>query len=43
MVEGDAVRLYYGGADKCIALATASVRELLDWLEAHKHWDRRVC
>lgn len=43
VVEGDAVRLYYGGADKCIALATASVRELLDWLEAHKHWDRRVC
>ncbi len=33
VVRGDEVRLYYGGADKCIALATASLSELLDWLK----------
>jgi len=27
--DGDTLRVYYGGADSCIALATASVRELL--------------
>ncbi len=27
--EGDEIRLYYGGADTCIALATASLSELL--------------
>ena len=31
--DGDTIHLYYGGADTCIALATASVNELLDWLE----------
>ena len=31
--DGDTLRLYYGGADTCIALATASVRKLLEWLE----------
>ncbi len=31
--DGDSLRLYYGGADSCIALATASIRELLDWLD----------
>ena len=35
--EGDTVRLYYGGADRCIALATARVSELLAWLEDHDH------
>lgn len=35
VVEGDHIRLYYGGADKCIALATASVCELLSWLKEH--------
>jgi len=34
--DGDSVRLYYGGADKCIALATACVSEMLGWLEKHK-------
>jgi len=34
--EGDEVYLYYGSADKCIALATASVSEMLAWLEKHK-------
>jgi predicted GH43/DUF377 family glycosyl hydrolase len=27
------VHLDYGGADSCIALATGSIRSLLDWLE----------
>jgi predicted GH43/DUF377 family glycosyl hydrolase len=30
--DGDTVNLYYGGADSVIALATGSIRELLDWL-----------
>lgn len=33
--DGDALNVYYGGADTCIALATGSVREMLNWL--HKH------
>ena len=36
VVEGDKVRLYYGSADKCVALATASVSEMLVWLENHQ-------
>jgi predicted GH43/DUF377 family glycosyl hydrolase len=36
VAEGDSVRLYYGGADKCIALATGRVSEMLEWLEQHK-------
>lgn len=31
--DGDTLNMYYGGADTCIALATASIRELLDWLD----------
>lgn len=31
--DGDTLNLYYGGADSCIALATASIRQLLEWLE----------
>jgi predicted GH43/DUF377 family glycosyl hydrolase len=31
--DGDTLNLYYGGADTCIALARASVRSLLEWLE----------
>jgi len=33
--DGDSLRLYYGGADHCIAFATASIRRLLEWLESH--------
>jgi len=33
--DGDTLRLYYGAADSCIALATGSVREILEWLDAH--------
>ncbi|MCU0490348.1 MAG: hypothetical protein MUD01_01975 [Chloroflexaceae bacterium] len=30
--DGDTLHMYYGGADSCIALATASIRALLEWL-----------
>ncbi len=30
--DGDRLCLYYGCADTCIGLATASIRQLLDWL-----------
>lgn len=30
--DGDTLRLYYGGADTSVALATGSIREILDWL-----------
>jgi predicted GH43/DUF377 family glycosyl hydrolase len=33
--DGDTVRLYYGAADTCICLATASLGQLLDWLGQH--------
>lgn len=33
--DGDTLHLYYGAADTSIALATGSVRELLDWLDEH--------
>ncbi len=35
LVHGDTVRLYYGGADTCIALATASLSGLVTWLREH--------
>lgn len=31
VAQGDEVRLYYGGADKCIALAQANLSELVEW------------
>jgi len=33
--DGDTLRLYYGGADSCIAMATTSVNALLHWLDNH--------
>lgn len=33
--DGDTLNLYYGAADTSIGLATASLRELLEWLEHH--------
>ncbi len=33
--DGDTIHLYYGAADTSIALATGSVRALLEWLEHH--------
>jgi predicted GH43/DUF377 family glycosyl hydrolase len=35
VLEGDEVRIYYGAADTSIALATASLAELLAWLKKH--------
>jgi predicted GH43/DUF377 family glycosyl hydrolase len=32
VTQGDEIRLYYGGADTCIALATATLSEVLDRL-----------
>ena len=33
--DGDTLHLYYGAADTSVALATASVRQLLGWLDEH--------
>ena len=33
--DGDTLRIYYGAADTSIAMATASVRNLLHWLNEH--------
>jgi predicted GH43/DUF377 family glycosyl hydrolase len=33
--DGDTLRLYYGAADSSIALATGSVRAMLEWLKGH--------
>src|SRR6185503_9242808 len=38
--DGDTLNLYYGGADTCMALATGSIRSLLDWLGRHGQPDR---
>jgi predicted GH43/DUF377 family glycosyl hydrolase len=39
--DGDTINIYYGAADCSIALARASVRSLLDWLDAHGSCVRR--
>ena len=39
--DGDTINLYYGAADCSIALARASVRSLLDWLDANGSCQRR--
>ncbi len=31
--DGDTIRLYYGAADTSVAMATGSVKAMLDWLE----------
>jgi predicted GH43/DUF377 family glycosyl hydrolase len=41
IIEGDMIRLYYGGADTCIALAFASLSELLEWLKEHNSIKKR--
>jgi predicted GH43/DUF377 family glycosyl hydrolase len=33
--DGDGLNLYYGAADTSIAMATGSVRTILEWLERH--------
>jgi predicted GH43/DUF377 family glycosyl hydrolase len=40
--DGDTIHLYYGGADTCIALATSSVRALLEWMDKHGKPDVRT-
>jgi hypothetical protein len=39
--DGDTLNIYYGAADCAIALARASVRSLLVWLDANAGCDRR--
>ena len=39
--DGDTVNIYYGAADCSIALARASVRALLEWLDANGSCERR--
>jgi len=34
--DGDTIKVYYGAADTCIALATSSIKSMLEWLELHK-------
>ena len=34
--DGDTIHLYYGAADTSIALATGSIRAILEWLEQHR-------
>lgn len=33
--DGDTLNLYYGAADTCIAMATGSIGEILQWLDRH--------
>jgi predicted GH43/DUF377 family glycosyl hydrolase len=33
--DGDTIRLYYGAADSCVAVATGSITALLAWLDEH--------
>jgi predicted GH43/DUF377 family glycosyl hydrolase len=33
--DGDTIRMYYGAADSCIALATGSIHTMLEWLDQH--------
>jgi predicted GH43/DUF377 family glycosyl hydrolase len=33
--DGDAINLYYGAADTCMALATGSISSCLDWLHRY--------
>ncbi len=33
--DGDTLKVYYGGADTCIAVATAHLADLLAWLRDH--------
>ena len=40
--DGDTINLYYGAADTCIALATGSISELMQWLEQHGSPEEQV-
>jgi predicted GH43/DUF377 family glycosyl hydrolase len=38
--DGDTINLYYGAADSCMAMATGSIRVLLEWLEKNSSADQ---
>lgn len=38
--DGDTLNMYYGAADTCIALAKASIRQMLDWLKRNSEDER---
>ena len=40
-IDADTINLYYGAADCSIALARASVRSLLDWLDVNGSCEHR--
>ncbi|GAU08293.1 glycosidase [Desulfoplanes formicivorans] len=42
VADGDRINLYYGGADRCIALATARISDLLKWLKTHNRQDNHM-
>jgi predicted GH43/DUF377 family glycosyl hydrolase len=33
--DGDTINIYYGAADTSIAMATGSLRAILDWLDCN--------
>jgi len=35
ILDGENIRLYYGSADMCLALATANLPKILNWLREH--------
>ncbi len=44
LLDGDEIRLYYGAADSCLALARGRLSELLAWLGEHsRHTHDRQC
>ena len=42
VLAGDEIRLYYGGADTCLALAVASLTEVLEQLTALRPYEPHV-
>lgn len=42
VADGDDLRLYYGSADTCIALATTRITDMLDWLERPNQQNRFI-
>jgi predicted GH43/DUF377 family glycosyl hydrolase len=33
--DGDTLRVYYGGADSCVAISTTSIHDCLGWLDRY--------
>lgn len=40
--DNDTIRLYYGGADSCVAIATGRVSQMLDWVLENGHSEEPV-